>query len=447
MPALNPLTGKAATAVTIPPWATIIAYDGAVRSGKTVGELLYWIKYCLHGPQGLLLIGGRTERTIANNLIRPLQTWFGTKSIIYRQSTGVCTIFGRECLVVGFNDAQAQTKIQGLTLAGALLDEAATIPESAFTMLVSRLSVPGARLFLTCNPEGPEHWLKRKWLDRARLWIDKNGVRHEQDDKNTLNLYRVTFILDDNTWLVNNNPQYITELKKQYTGLYYRRMIESEWVAAEGAVYPMWDPDKHVVDWTQLPPMSRILGVGCDYGTTNASTGIMLGLHELKDQYGRITGHDLYVLDEFRYDSRAGNPRITDSDLSQRFRHWLNKPHLPYETALQPEWIFVDPAAASYKVQLAQDGIRNLADGENNVSYGISRVATLLDTGKLHVSDKCKGLIEEFPGYSWDPKASDNGVDKPIKQADHSLDGLRYVVATTETEWQPQLTTTGGQPW
>jgi hypothetical protein len=45
MPALNPLTGKAATAVTIPPWATIIAYDGAVRSGKTVGELLYWIKY------------------------------------------------------------------------------------------------------------------------------------------------------------------------------------------------------------------------------------------------------------------------------------------------------------------------------------------------------------------------------------------------------------------
>lgn len=447
MPALNPLSGKVATAVTIPPWATIIAYDGAVRSGKTVGELLYWIKYCLHGPQGLLLIGGRTERTIANNLIRPLQTWFGTKSVIYRQSTGTCTIFGRECLVVGFNDAQAQTKIQGLTLAGALLDEAATIPESAFTMLVSRLSVPGARLFLTCNPEGPEHWLKRKWLDRARLWIDKNGARHEQDEKNTLNLYRVTFILDDNTWLVNNNPQYITELKKQYTGLYYRRMIESEWVAAEGAVYPMWDPDKHVVDWTQLPPMSRILGVGCDYGTTNASTGIMLGLHELKDQYGRITGHDLYVLDEFRYDSRAGNPRITDADLSQRFRRWLNKPHLPYETALQPEWIFVDPAAASYKVQLAQDGIRNLADGENNVSYGISRVATLLDTGKLHVSDKCKGLIEEFPGYSWDPKASDNGVDKPIKQADHSLDGLRYVVATTETEWQPQLTTTGGQPW
>lgn len=440
MSVLEPLTGKAKTAIQIPDWAKIIAFDGAVRSGKTVGDLLYWVHYCLHGPQGLLLIGGRTERTIANNLIHPLVEWFGPKSIRYTRATGTCTIFGRECLIVGFNDAQAQTKIQGLTLAGALLDEAAVIPESAFTMLVSRLSIPGARLFLTCNPEGPEHWLKRKWLDRARLWVDKNGVEHRNDSNQTLNLYRVTFVLEDNTWLVKHNPQYIEELKRQYTGLWYRRMIESEWVAAEGAVYPMWDPDRHVIDWRQLPQMSRILAVGCDYGTTNASTGIMLGLHAIKDQYGRTTGHDLYAIDEFRYDSRAGNPRITDGELSQRFRTWLAAPHLPYESALQPEWIFVDPAAASWKVQLAQDGIMNLGDGENNVGYGISKVANLLNTGRLYVSNRCKDLIEEFPGYCWDPKASDEGIDKPIKQADHSLDGLRYAIASTETEWQPLLT-------
>ncbi|MFT8650503.1 MAG: hypothetical protein ABF792_08670 [Bifidobacterium psychraerophilum] len=142
-----------------------------MRSGKTVGELLYWVKYCLHGPEGLLLIGGRTERTIANNLIYPLVQWFGPKNIVYRQSTGICTIFGRECLVVGFNVAQAHTKIQGLTLAGALLDEAAVIPESAFTMLVSHLNISNARRFLIFDPE------------------------------------------------------YIRELKKQYTGLWYRRMI------------------------------------------------------------------------------------------------------------------------------------------------------------------------------------------------------------------------------
>lgn len=441
MATLEPLTGKAARAVNIPAWAKIIACDGAVRSGKTVSELLLWVKYCLHSPAGLLLIGGRTERTIANNLIYPLQSWFGASNIQYRSSTGMCWIFGRECLVVGFNDAQAQTKIQGLTLAGALLDEAAVVPEAAFTMLVSRLSIPGARLFFTCNPEGPEHWLKKKWLDRARLWIDKDGKAHENPADDSLKLFRVTFVLEDNTWLVTNNPEYIAELKLQYTGLWYRRMIESEWVAAEGAIYPMWEPQRYVVPWEKLPRMSQILAVGCDYGTTNASTGLMLALHDIVDETGRITGHDLYVIDEFRYDSRAGNPRITDADLSERFRKWLKAQHLPYESALEPDYIFVDPAAASFKVQLIEDGIENLGDGENNVTYGISRVASLLDTDKLHISSRCKGLIEEFPGYCWDPKASDQGIDKPIKVADHSLDGLRYAIASTESVWQPLITT------
>ncbi|GAA6122884.1 hypothetical protein BPY_09920 [Bifidobacterium psychraerophilum] len=98
------------------------------------------------------MIGGRTERTIANNLIYPLVQWFGPKNIVYRQSTGICTIFGRECLVVGFNVAQAQTKIQGLTLAGALLDEAAIVPESAFTMLVSRLNISTPACFSSSTP-------------------------------------------------------------------------------------------------------------------------------------------------------------------------------------------------------------------------------------------------------------------------------------------------------
>lgn len=93
------------------------------------------------------------------------------ENIVHLQSMGICTIFGRKCPVVDFNDAQAHTKIQGLTLAGALLDEAAIVPESAFTMLVSRLNISNACLFLIFDPE------------------------------------------------------YIQELKKQYTGLWYRRMI------------------------------------------------------------------------------------------------------------------------------------------------------------------------------------------------------------------------------
>jgi hypothetical protein len=39
-----------------------------------------------------------------------------------------------------------------------------------------------------------------------------------------------------------------------------------------------WDPDRRVVKWQNLPRMQRLIGVGMDYGTTNATTGLLLGL-------------------------------------------------------------------------------------------------------------------------------------------------------------------------
>src|SRR5699024_222338 len=63
----NPLTGKALR--SLDHTARITAYEGSVRSGKTFTTLIDWVRYCRTGPPGRLLMGGRTERTIINNLI------------------------------------------------------------------------------------------------------------------------------------------------------------------------------------------------------------------------------------------------------------------------------------------------------------------------------------------------------------------------------------------
>ena len=106
---------------------------------------------------------------------------------------------------------------------------------------------------------------------------------------------------------------------------------------------------------------------------------------------------------------------------------------------MEIEHTIVDPAAASFKVQLQVDGISNVMNADNDVSYGIKTVASLLGAGELVITDRCPGLIEEFPGYSWDPTYADKGEDKPIKTSDHRLDALRYAVTTTENLWRPQL--------
>ncbi len=370
---------------------------------------------------------GRTERTVINNMVLPLQEMLGNNRVMVNYGQGAVNILGREVKIFGANNEQSRTKIQGLTLAGALVDECSTIPESFFNMLYSRLSVTGAKLFLTANPEGPNHWLKTKWLDKAKLWITRSGEIVINDSPDALDLHRYTFVLEDNPSL---DPAYVDRIKRSYTGMWRRRYIDAEWVAADGAVYDMFDPSKHVVPWQDLPRMVEIISLGIDYGTTNPTAATALGL-----------GEDgiLYAVNEKRLAAGNAKAKLTDGEQSAALMAWLTDTEFAPDCDLKPRWTIVDPAAASFKLQLARDGAWNLADAYNNVMYGIRIVASGLAGGWLKIADNCKSLINEFPGYSWDPKAEAKGEDKPIKLNDHHLDSLRYAIATTERRWRPTI--------
>lgn len=400
------------------PSPSIEAYEGSVRSSKTITALLDWLRFIRNGPAGALAMVGRTERTVINNMVLPLQEMLGRHRVQIKYGSGTVVVLGREIHLFGANNEQARTKIQGLTLAGAMVDEAGVVVESFIQMLYSRLSVPGAKMWLTANPEGPQHWLKTEWLDRAKLWINKHGEVIINDSPDALDLHRYTFTLDDNPSL---DPAYVERIKRSYTGMWRRRYIEAEWVVAEGAVYQTYEPNRHVIEHAKLPRLRRIFGVGMDVGTTNPSSAVALGLGE---------DGKLYAVDEYR--TEGG---LTDSQLSVGLRDWLAR--LP----MAPEWIAIDPAAASFKVQVAGDGLMNVMNADNDVLYGIRTVASLIQDGHLLISDRCQGLIKELPGYSWSPKATEKGEDAPIKANDHSCDALRYSVISSETLWRPYVDT------
>lgn len=389
--------------------------EGAIRSGKTIIAILRWLLFVRNAPRGgELLMIGRTRDSVWRNMVAPMQNpdLFGALSdqVIGNYGAPTVKVLGRTVHIMGASDAKAEKVLRGMTVAGALIDEVTTIPEEFFTQLLGRMSVKGAQLFGTTNPDSPAHWLKRKFLDRI--------------GKGLKGWARWSFTIDDNPSL---EPDYVESIKSEFTGLWYRRFILGHWVAAEGAVYDMWDPKRHILPWEQLPPMARMLGVGVDYGTTNATSAMMLGLG---------VDQKLYFVDEWRYDAKQSQLRLTDDKISSRMRAWFNEPHLPNGQLLQPEWTIVDPAAASFKVQLAADGITNIINGDNNVLYGIRTQAAALSAGKLIIADKCTGFIEEAPSYSWDPKATEAGEDKPLKVADHSLDAGRYALTTTESNWR-----------
>lgn len=411
------------------PSTSIQAYEGAVRSGKTFASLIDWVRFIRNGPEGTLAMCGRTERTIVNNLLIPLQELLGAHRVKINYGQGTATILGRRVNLYGADNEAARTKIQGLTLVGAYVDEASTVPESFFNMLYSRLSERGAKLWLTTNPEGPAHWLKRYWLDKAALWIDGAGRITRNDSDEALDLHRYTFLIDDNDTLP---AEFVERQKRSYGGLFYRRYILAEWVAAEGAVFDSWDPEKHIVPWVDLPKMRKLLAVGVDYGSTNPTSAVLLGL-----------GDDgaLYAVDEMRRDTSNTHRALTINEVARELKTWTEADRL-HDQKMKPEWLCVDPSAAPLKTEFGSLGMHNVIDGDNSVLYGIQTMSALLADGKLKVSDKCTGLIDEFPGYSWSPQATEKGEDKPIKVADHSLDAFRYAIITTETNWRPHMRTT-----
>lgn len=394
--------------------------DGSIRSGKTVASLLRWAIFMATAPRGgELIMVGRTRDSVWRNAIAPLQdpsiTGPVAAAVVGNYGAPSVVIMGRRVYVMGASDVKAELVLRGLTVAGAYVDEVTTIPEGFFTQLLGRMSVAGAQLFGTTNPDNPAHWLKAKFLDRI---ADLPGWRSWQ------------FTMDDNPGL---SEAYKARKRAEFTGLWYRRFILGEWVAAEGAVYGMWDPVLHVVPWAELPPMERLLAVGVDYGTTNATSAILLGLAHVDNR------PKLFLVDEWRHDPTLARVQLTDGQLSAAVRDWMGMPHQPGHSDPTIEWVMVDPSAASFKVQLHTDGLHRVADADNDVNYGIRTVATLLADHDLLVSDRCTGWINEAPGYSWDDKATEKGLDKPLKVADHSLDAGRYAVASTETIWRQHL--------
>lgn len=361
---------------------------------------------------------GKTERTIKHNVISPIEDLIGTSRVKYGQD-GVVKIDGRKCLMVGANDARAEGKIRGGTFAASYCDEITLLPEAFFKMLLSRLSVAGAVLLGTTNPDSPFHWFKRDYLDASGL-----------------DLRQFHFTLDDNEHLPTS---YVESLKREYKGLWYRRFIDGEWCQAEGAVYAdQWDED--LCTFTGYAPQREWWGAA-DYGTTNPTT---YGL------YSRDAAGVERCWHEYWWDSKAENLQKSDEEYVTDWFAWLRRAQEDLATearasghpvpAIQPAFLKLDPAAASLRVAFEKRGVR-IEKANNDVIEGIKHVAGRLATRGFLIHKRCVQSIREMGAYVWDPNAQKRGEDAPLKTNDHTQDRHRY--ALYAPTFKPTAATTG----
>lgn len=397
--------------------ARLNIWEGSIRSGKTISSLWRWLMFVATAPRdGELVMFGKTRDSVGSNLFSPLQNpdIFGelAQDVEYNRGAPTARIFGRTVRVIGANDSKAEPKVRGGTWTGAYGDELTTIPHDFFKQALARLSTPTAKLFGTTNPDNPQHWLRQEFL---------------LDD--TLNLRSWHFTIDDNPHL---GSEYVTSIKQEYKGLWFKRFILGLWVASEGSVFDMWDEDVHVIRGPR-PPLMLLPCVGVDYGTTAPFSAHLLGV-QAPNAIDRTPAR-LVLAKEYRHDPKIAMRQKTDMEFSKDLREWIG--------AERPSWVAVDPSAASFKLQLFEDGMSNVIDAKNDVLDTIRLASSLLAARRLVVHESCKGLIGEVPGYTWDPDESAKGKDVPIKINDHSVDsGMRYAVSSATTLWSSHVPVT-----
>lgn len=352
---------------------------GAVRSGKTFSSILKLIHLIQTAPAGDGMICGVSRATIQRNIISDMYKILGWGAPP-EQKTNV-KIYGRTIHFVGAKDERAVAGIYGATLAFAYVDELPKIPKPFFIMLQSRCSIAGAQMICTGNPEGPRHWVKTDYLDNKKI-----------------DLKQFKFLLEDNPSL---DEKYKENIQKEYTGVWYKRLILGEWAAADGLIYDSFD-DVNMYEGNHQGPPYYVAGI--DYGTSNATCCLLAAVYP--NGYPKIK-----IVQEYYYDSRVTGRCKTDSELAIDIYNMLK-----YYSNLK--YVYVDPSALSLRTELDRKNLP-VMEANNDVLTGIKTVSNMIFNKQICINKTCQNLIDSIYSYIWDEKASQRGEDAPKKEDDH----------------------------
>ena len=371
-----------------------ILCDGAVRSGKTLCLGLSFVLWSMtrFQRQQFALCGKTTEsvrRNLLSSVLPVLEglgfTWEEKLSRNWMKIR--CGGVENTYFLFGGKDEGSAALIQGVTLAGVLLDEVALMPRSFVEQACARCSVTGAKFWFSCNPAGPGHWFYREWICKAQA----------------RNLLHLRFFMEDNPTLSQETRQ---RYERTFQGAFYRRFVLGEWTVAEGLVYDFFE--ESMVRPAPAEPADRWV-ISCDYGTVNPTSMGLWG------KWGGVW----YRVQEYYYDARAARRQQTDQEYAQRLRELAGGREI--------EAVVVDPSAASFLEVLRREGW-HVRKADNEVLSGIRQTADALKQGKIVICPPCTDAIREFASYCWDLSAGDR--DRVRKEFDHAMDEIRYFVAT-----------------
>lgn len=367
---------------------------GAIRSGKTFIDNLLFI-YELRRTAKLAkanddkhpqyILAGATSDSIHKNVIVSCENQFGVEFKLDRH--GHYKLWGVDIVPVSTKTIAGLANARGFDSYGGYVNEATMGVEPVFQEILQRCSKDGARVIVDSNPDQPQHWFKKDYIDN-------------NDPKTRKIMFH--FVIDDNTHL---SKRYIDGIKARTpTGMYYDRSILGLWVTGEGAVYKDFDERKMVIPDKDVPTSFHKYIAGVDWGYQHYGSIVVFGIDD---------GDRWYLVEEY-------------TEQYKEIGYWTKIAHQLQKKYGRDMPFYCDTARPEHIDHFKHNEI-NAKYGWKSVVSGIGIVASLMKQDRFFVAESAPvKFLDEIYNYRWDDKSE----DAVVKENDDCMDACRYAIAT-----------------
>jgi hypothetical protein len=431
----TPQEGPQAAFVACP--ADIVVFGGARGGGKTFASLgEFWVHSEDWGPNARGLMVRKTREDLKDTIAAG-QAMYG-KAALWKEKGGYFAFTNGARLYCAYleSDGDAQN-YQGWSLTRVYVEELTQYASSSpvFKLLATLRSAHGVpcQFRATCNPGGPGHHWVKQWV------IDLGPYNTFTDPDTGLTRVFIPSRLTDNPKLLENDPGYIAKLKAAGTPQLVRAWLEGDWNVIEGAFFPEFSSDRHIVrpfvipaDWIRFRSM--------DWGSAKPfSIGWWAVVQDDHRHDGKILPRNALIRYREWYGMEQGKPnqglkmpaeKVAEGIVS-RETHAGVRERMAYGV-LDPAAFAVVSGPSIGETLMRHRAIFRRADNtrtsRDKRMGGWDQVRARLsgeDDGRpmIYFFDTCRDLIRTLPMMQHDEHQPE---DLDSDGEDHAVDDLRY---------------------
>jgi hypothetical protein len=448
---------------------------GGIRSGKTVGVLMYFImNYTLAYDCCDILVLRRTFKELESGAIADFKTFVPPELYTYDQTKHVATFVNGSRVVFGHCQNNKMRDIEqylGQAYPAILVDEAGQFSPDAWMMLYSRNTVNAACkedkygnmplpvIWGCTNPLGPYYeyyrtvFVQKEPFEKPEgarrddtngtWWVQEAGNWHCIYDPTLYACQRSTVM--DNPELLRRDPGIIARLNSMPKAKRDKLLLGLDG-SVEGQYFDCFDPFEHVIDlredpeaiiWQHWQPVwgSQDWSMGghhnAAYLFTRAMVRTMGTDYKLKTVCFRETvmqggkTHKEWAVLFKNMCKRIGGMDDRRSDWMDDDHKYIKPKAIYFSHEKFSKQVTAHSPADEISKEYREVGLPPVSRANPDRVGGASMMYNMLKNGQLVILDNCKDIILSFPSLMRDPDNMDD-VLKVDTRGDDCYDAFRY---------------------